>query len=116
LSNPTFHEIAFYTHGCHLPGTRDYLAHPQWNPMKPKYCAVFNHSDLHGGMQVGGLTESQLIKTLLNQGVHTLSSIMHEDQSPGKIRPVEGKEMISIWKQVYKVIQKRKQDCRRTYV
>jgi hypothetical protein len=66
---------------------------------------------MNGGMQFVGLTESQLIKTLLEQGVHTLSSITH-DQCPGKILPVEGKEMISIWKQVYKVIQKRKHDVR----
>jgi hypothetical protein len=80
--------------------------------MKAKYCAVFNHSNTSGGMQFGGLTESQLIKTVLDQGIHTLSSISHDDQRPGKIRPVEGKEMISIWKQVYKVIQKRKHDVR----
>ena len=70
-------------------------------------------------MQFGGLTESQLIKTLLDQGIHTLSSITHDDQRPGKILPVEGKEMISIWKQVYKVIKKRKQreqDVRRKWL
>jgi hypothetical protein len=80
--------------------------------MKAKYCAVFNHANTSGGMQFGGLTESQLIKTLLDQGVHTLSSITRDHQSPGKVRPVEGREMISIWKQVYKVIQKRKHDVR----
>ena len=63
-------------------------------------------------MQFGGLTEGQLIKTLLEQGIHTLSSLTHDGQSPGEIRPVEGEEMISIWKQVYKVIQKRKHDSR----
>ncbi len=80
--------------------------------MKPKYCAVFDQAKMSGGMQVVGLTESQLIRTLLKQGIHTLSSITHDDQSPGKIRPVEGKEMISIWKQVYKAIQKRKHNVR----
>jgi hypothetical protein len=63
-------------------------------------------------MQFGGLTERQLIKTLLEQGIHTLSSLTHDDQNQGQIRPVEGKEMISIWKRVYKVIQKRKHDSR----
>jgi hypothetical protein len=80
--------------------------------MKPKYCAVFNHANMNGGMEFGALTESQLIKTLADQGVHTLSSITHDGQSPGRIRPVEGKEMISIWKRVYKVIQKRKHAVR----
>jgi len=78
--------------------------------MKAKYCAVFNHANRSGGLQFGGLTESQLIKTLLDQGIHTLSSLTHDDQRPGRISPVEGREMISIWKQVYKVIRKRKHD------
>lgn len=80
--------------------------------MKPKYRAVFSHSNMNRGMQFVGLTESQLIRTLLEQGVHTLSSITHDDQCRSKIYPVEGKEMISIWKQVYKAIQKRKHGVR----
>jgi hypothetical protein len=80
--------------------------------MKPKYRAVFYHANMNGGVQFVGLTENQLIKTLLDQGVHTLSSLTHDDRSPGNIRAVEGKEMISIWKQVYKVIQQRKHDVR----
>jgi hypothetical protein len=77
--------------------------------MKSKYCAVFSHQNMNG-KQFVGLTESQLIKVLIDQGVHTLLSITHDDKGPGKVRPVEGKEMISIWKQVYRRIQKRKQD------
>jgi hypothetical protein len=43
-------------------------------------------------------------------------SITHDDQDPGKVRPVEGKEMISIWKQVYRMVQKRKQNACATSV
>jgi hypothetical protein len=69
---------------------------------------------MNGDMQFRGLTESQVMTALLDQGVHTLSSITHEDRSSGNIRPVEGKEMISIWKQVYREIQERKRDVRFT--
>jgi hypothetical protein len=79
--------------------------------MKTKYCADFDHPTLNG-KQFVGLTESQLIKTLLEQGVHKVLSITHDDQSLGKNRPVEGKEMISIWKRVYQMIQNRKLEGR----
>jgi len=75
--------------------------------MKPKYCADFGHPNING-KQFVGLTESQLIKTLLEQGVHRVLSITHDDRNQGKIRPVEGKEMISIWRQVHRMIQSRK--------
>jgi hypothetical protein len=74
--------------------------------MKPKYSAVFNQPNI-GQKQFSGLSETQLVHTLLKEGVHTLSSITHEE-TPGEIRPVEGVEMISIWKQVYRSIQVRK--------
>lgn len=75
--------------------------------MKPKYCAVFNHPNMNP-MRVTGLSESELIKTMFEQGIHTVSSITHEEEGFGKIRPVEGKELISIWKQVYEIIQSRR--------
>src|SRR5258706_16433611 len=79
--------------------------------MKPKYSAVFGHPSVNiNEKHFVGLTESQLIKTLLEQGVHTVSSITHDRQTPGAVHPVEGREMISIWKQVYRMIQKRKRD------
>ena len=77
--------------------------------MKPKYCAIFGHPNTDG-KQFVGLTESQLIKTLIEQGMHTVLSITHDDRNPGKIRPVEGKEMLSIWKHVYRIIQNRKRE------
>lgn len=77
--------------------------------MKAKYCADFGHLSVNGKKFVG-LTESQLIKTLIEQGIHRVLSITHDDQGSGKIRPVEGKEMISIWKQVYRMIQNRKHE------
>jgi hypothetical protein len=74
--------------------------------MKPKYSAVFNHSNSDPKL-FKGLSERQLVHTMLEQGIHTVSSITHEEDS-GKVHPVEGEEMISIWKQVYRSIQTRK--------
>ena len=74
--------------------------------MKPKYCAVFSHPNMNL-QQFKALSESQLIKTMLEQGIQSVSSITHEEDS-GEVRPVEGKELISIWKQVYRTIVHRK--------
>jgi hypothetical protein len=76
--------------------------------MKAKYCALF-HLPNGNGTQVCGLSESQLISTLMDRGFHTLSSVSYDDQRPGTVRPVEGKEMSAIWKQVYKAILERRQ-------
>jgi hypothetical protein len=46
--------------------------------MKPKYCADFGHPNING-KQFVGLTESQLIKTLLEQGVHRVLTITHDE-------------------------------------
>ena len=74
--------------------------------MKLKYSVVFHHPNMDL-KQFTGLSESQLVHTMLEQGVHTVSSITHEETC-GKVGPVEGEEMISIWKQVYRSIQMRK--------
>jgi hypothetical protein len=75
--------------------------------MKAKYSAVFNQPNI-GPKQFSGLSESQLVRTMLEEGIHNVSSITHQETS-GQIRPVEGAEMISIWKQVYRSTQIRKQ-------
>jgi hypothetical protein len=74
--------------------------------MKPKYCAVFDRPHMNP-TRLSGVSESQLIKTMLEQGIHTVSSITHDEESSGKIRPVEGKELISR-KQVHGEIQSRR--------
>ena len=74
--------------------------------MKPTYCAVFAHPNKNL-KQFNALSESQLIKTMLEQGIQSVSSITHEEGS-GAVGPVEGKELISIWKQVYRTILHRK--------
>jgi hypothetical protein len=75
--------------------------------MNPKYCAVFERPRMNP-TRLSGLSESQLIKTMLEQGIHTVSSITHDEESSGKVCPVEGKELISIWKQVHGEIQSRR--------
>jgi len=78
--------------------------------MKPKYCAVFGN--INSGERVAGLTETQLVRTVIERGSHLLLSITHDDQISGKIRPLEGKEMLSIWKRVYEMILDRKRHSR----
>lgn len=75
--------------------------------MKPKYCAVFDRPHMNP-TRLGGLSERELIKALLDQGIHTVSSITHDEGIAGKICPVEGKALISIWKQVHGEIQSRR--------
>jgi hypothetical protein len=75
--------------------------------MKAKYAVAFDHSHIQV-RQFTGLSESQLIKTILEQGIHTVSSITHDADDSGDIRPVEGRELISIWKQVHRTIKHRK--------
>ena len=75
--------------------------------MKPTYCAIFSHPGSHES-RFADLTESQLISTMLEQGVHTLTSVTRKQSGQDGLSAVEGKEMISIWKKVYKVIQPRK--------
>jgi len=82
------------------------VAHNVEIEMKPKYSAVFNQSN-RDRKEFTGLSESQLVQRMLEQGFHTVSSITHQEAS-GVIRPVEAGEMISIWKQVYKSIQTQK--------
>lgn len=80
--------------------------------MKPKYCVEFSHSSTGKQSHFVGLTESQLVSTVLEQGVHRVLSITHDDQGPRDIRQVEGTEMISIWKEVYRMIRKKKHHAR----
>ncbi len=75
--------------------------------MKPKYCAVFERPRLNP-TRLSGLSESQLINAMIEQGIHTVSSISHDEESSGKVCPVEGKELISIWKQVHGEMQSRR--------
>jgi hypothetical protein len=74
--------------------------------MKPTYSAMFNRPNSKPKVFTG-LSERQLVQTMLEQGIHTLSSITHGERS-GKVQPVEGQEMISIWKQVYRSSVARK--------
>lgn len=74
--------------------------------MNAKYSAVFDQPNQER-KRFTGLSETQLVERMLEQGFHTVSSITQEEAS-GRIRPVESAEMISIWKQVYRSIQSRK--------
>ena len=75
--------------------------------MKPTYSAVFNHPSSCESRFVD-LTESQLIRTMLEQGVHSLTSVTRKYPGQDGLYAVEGKEMISIWKKVYRAIRHRK--------
>jgi hypothetical protein len=80
--------------------------------MSVRYRVEFGHPRLGEPKHFAGLTESQLVKTILEQGMHRVLSIQHDDPSARNIRRVEGREVVAIWKSVYKIIQKRKSTAR----
>jgi hypothetical protein len=77
-----------------------------------KYCVVFGGSRLGEPKRFAGLTGNQLAQTIIDQGMHRVLSIQRDDPGHDEIRYIEGQEIISIWRRVYKIIQKRKRTAR----
>lgn len=67
-----------------------------------KYTLSFNsNSPSFEYAYIKGLTESQLIQTMLEHGVHRVATIAHDRKGCAGLRPLSQREMISIWKKVY---------------
>lgn len=71
-----------------------------------KYTLSFSSSSPSSRHEyVRGLSESQLITTILKRGMHRVASITHDGEENGASQPLSEKETISIWKKVYQRIK-----------